>query len=208
MTLRQVVLVLPLFVLPGARADAAGADRSRVTIRVYDAARLDDALKTTALAVAGDVFAPASVGVAWKKCAPAGTAPPCDRPPAGDLVVRILRSTLRHAEPALPLGDALVDEGTHSAVLATIYADWAERLAQTAGADLGRLLGYAIAHEVAHLLLASNAHSAAGLMRSIWRGEELRDARAGDWTLTAADIAAIRARLHAPGDPNIIWATR
>ena len=40
-------------------------------------------------------------------------------------------------------------------------------------AELSTLLGYAMAHEVGHLLLGSNSHSPTGLMRADWRTKEL-----------------------------------
>ena len=64
----------------------------------------------------------------------------------------------------------------------------------TAGMPVQALLGYAIAHELGHLLLASNAHNTKGLMRPIWRDHELRSARSADWTFTGQEVAAIRRR--------------
>jgi hypothetical protein len=79
-------------------------------------------------------------------------------------------------------------------VLATIYVDRVMLLAVLTGADAATLLGRAIAHEMGHLLLATNAHATHGLMRAVWSGEELRSERGSDWIFTKEEIAVIRAR--------------
>jgi hypothetical protein len=60
--------------------------------------------------------------------------------------------------------------------------------------DARLLLGYAIAHELGHLLLASNTHNTRGLMRPIWRDDELRSKRSADWNFTPQEVAAIRVK--------------
>ena len=101
----------------------------------------------------------------------------------------------RHDE-TVPLGDAFVDTGSASAVLATVYIDRVARVAKAAGIDPGTLLGYAVAHELGHLLLATNSHGVRGLMRSTWRDDELRSDRKTDWAFTVEETAAIRSRLR------------
>ena len=108
-----------------------------------------------------------------------------------------------------PLGDAFIDVGTQSGVLATIYSDRVRDLADAAGGNAATLLGRAIAHEIGHLLQASNVHSTHGLMRPIWTREEVRRSRASDWMFTEREIAAIRRRLEAARiAANIVWGTR
>lgn len=49
------------------------------------------------------------------------------------------------------------------------------------GAAGPEIVGLALPHEIAHLLLRSNAHSATGLMRAHWDEEDLRRARLGEF---------------------------
>ena len=101
------------------------------------------------------------------------------------------------------------DMATGSATFATIYFQSIHRLSQAAGADEAQVLGYAIAHELGHLLLASHVHSDQGLMRPQWRERDLRRRRDSDWQFSAQDAAAIRDRLEAGRvSANIAWATR
>ena len=188
-------MLVPLCVLTTAGvARAAEIPANPVTVRVYEAAQLDPSVKTAALNLARTTLAAATVDVSWKPCGPGAGAALCDRPPAGELVLRIVRSTVRYDRRSLPLGDALVDTASADAILATVYLDRVVRVAKAARMDTRTLLGYAIAHELGHLLLASSSHNTRGLMRPIWRDEELRSARSADWSFTAQEIAAIRRR--------------
>jgi hypothetical protein len=177
-----------------------------VRVRVYNTARLDTAALTTALEIARVTLRPAAT-VAWLECGPRSAA--CAAAPGpGDLVLRILEVgdrpagapagavALRSPSLPVPLGDAFVDIGSQSGVLATIYLDRVTRLAGSAGASVTPLLGRAIAHELGHLLLGTTAHSPRGLMRSLWSREEVRRGRAADWALSEGEAAAIRARLR------------
>jgi hypothetical protein len=127
------------------------------------------------------------------------------RPARDELVLRLVASApvrtkgvsagaALRSGTGLPLGDALVDTGTRSGVFATIYLDRVAMLAAAGSMDMRLLLGYAIAHEIGHLLIGSNAHSPTGLMRSMWKSGELKRYRTGDWMFTTEDIAAIRTR--------------
>jgi hypothetical protein len=208
MAVRDIVMIIPLCVLAGGRSTAAAdLESGRVTVRVYDAVGLDANIRSAAFATASRAFAAAAVELSWTVCPRAGAMPPCDRPPTGELVVRIVRAAAAHPKSTVALGDALVDGSAHTATLATIYANTVTRLADAAEVPYGTVIGYAIAHELAHLLLASNAHSERGLMRALWRYEDLRSAQDENWTFSAADAAALRARVRGNA-ANIVWGTR
>jgi hypothetical protein len=198
MTARQVDIIVPLVVLFGVPHLAiAQHATSRVTVRVYDTTGLNPELHAEALAVAGETIASASAEVAWKPCDARTPGQGCDGPPGGELLVRIVRSTAEQHGKQLPLGDAFVDTASGAAVLATIYVDRVARVAHAAGMHTATLLGYAVAHELGHLLLASSTHNGEGLMRALWRVDELRSLRAADWRFTDQESAAIRERLTA-----------
>ena len=96
----------------------------------------------------------------------------------------------------LPLGYSLIDTATRSGALATIYVDRVAWLADAAGVDTRMLLGRAIAHELGHLLLGTNAHSETGLMRAVWSCDALRRNAALDWRFAPADTSAMRQAVH------------
>ncbi len=192
---------VPAFVTAAVVAD-------EVPVRVYDSSALAGDTRRHALETARATLARAGVAVAWLACEDASSSPACTRGTGpGELVLRIVPAqragaaagvaALRSGVSRLPLGDAFVDLATQSGVLATIYRDRVSALAGAAGIDAGTLLGYAIAHEIAHLLLGSNAHGDRGLMRPLWSRDEIRRGRAADWMLTEREASAIRARLEA-----------
>jgi hypothetical protein len=194
MSTHAVLLVIGICALGAAQPSAAVALLDDITVRVYDSAGLAGHVKQSAFRVAAQSLAAAAIGIRWEHCA--GSDRPCANPiAAGELVVRIVRAPGPvWARDALPLGDAFVDSRTRSGVLATIYADRVELLAAATGLDAATLLGRTVAHELGHLLLATSAHSAHGLMRPLWSRDDLRKGGAGDWTFTKDEIAAIRAR--------------
>src|SRR3954466_11723307 len=85
----------------------------------------------------------------------------------------------------MPLGDSLLDATTRSGTLATIYLEPVESLARTAGVSTNTVMARVIAHELGHLLLGTNAHSAIGLMRPAWTADELVRDRPRDWMISA-----------------------
>ena len=58
----------------------------------------------------------------------------------------------------------------------------------------GDLLGYIVVHELGHLLLGKNSHSAEGLMRARWEVAELRDAARGNLSFSKSEADGMRAR--------------
>jgi hypothetical protein len=93
------------------------------------------------------------------------------------------------------LGHALIDHQKQTGELATVFVDRTRRLAGNLGIDHRVLLGRTIAHELGHLLLATTAHGASGLMREFWSRDELLGTRRDDWIFAPLDAAAIRERL-------------
>ena len=69
--------------------------------------------------------------------------------------------------------------------------------------SLDDILGNVIAHELGHLLLGSNSHTADGIMRARWQGKELRQAG----LFNAEQAKRMRGRLRA-GIPGLMVATR
>ena len=192
---RQLVLVAAGALLFPPIAESASPALLQVTARLYNTARIPDGVKETALRVATDALITGGVDVHWRNC---DVAELCAISPArGELVIRIVRSRgVAHGTTALVLGEAFVDTRKRTGVLATVFVDRVELLAGLSETDSALLLGRAIAHEIGHLLLGSNAHSVSGLMRAHWTPADIRRHARADWQLTGEDAAAIRRRLH------------
>jgi hypothetical protein len=172
-----------------------------LVVHVYDSAGVAPAERTAALAVAQSIMKDAGIAVTWRDGGE------CDQPAERDVrlrngadilpevIVRIVVSPLE--SPAGPLGFSLVDVALRSGTLATVFADRIADLAQLAGVDAGVLLGRAMAHEVAHLLLGTTRHANLGLMRATWTTGELRREEPRDWILMSDDIDGVRRGLAA-----------
>ena len=196
---RQLVLVFAggLLVPPVAES-ASPASPLRVTARLYNTAQVPDVMKEAALRVATGALIAGGIHLRWTDCDlvdSCGTAPT-----RGELVIRLVRSADRMVASAnqapLVLGQALIDTRERTGVLATIFVDTVELIAALSETDAALLLGRAIAHELGHLLLGTNAHSVRGLMRAQWTPAEVRRHATADWALTTEDAAAIRRRLQ------------
>jgi hypothetical protein len=62
-------------------------------------------------------------------------------------------------------------------------------------ASTAQILGYAMAHEIGHLLLNLETHSDAGIMRGNWDGRTLQDACYGYLLFTRQQAGVMRAEL-------------
>ena len=189
---RQLVLVFAGGLLVPPIAESAPPARARGTARLYNTAQIPAGTRQAGMAVAARTLAASGVDIVWADC---DTPDACSHVPApGELVVRLVRSNERPTIAPLVLGEAFIDAGAKAGALATIYVQRVEQMAAFSGTDVSRLLGRAIAHEVGHLLLASNGHADRGLMRARWSPDELRREEAVDWLLTDEDAATIRGR--------------
>ena len=118
MSTRHILFVIGIWALtPAATASAAVALLDETTVRVYDSAGLDAAVKHAAFAVAAQTLAAASVAVRWEHCDP--SARMCRTPlAAGELVVRIVRSPAPRWSPA----GAVAHEMGHLLLATSVHA--------------------------------------------------------------------------------------
>ena len=89
---------------------------------------------------------------------------------ATDLRLRILPASIQNK-----FQDSVFGFAVHPA-LASVYYDYAERRAKVDDAEfeLPVILGGVIAHELGHLLLGSDGHSASGIMQPRWDPNQVR----------------------------------
>jgi hypothetical protein len=230
MRVRHVLVISGVtLLLTPANARGAVTGWSDVTVRVYDTSGAITGTKDAALDFAGKTLSSASIDVTWRLCPAANAAgkavvadaeaeasalretSACDRPMRhGELAIRIVRTHMPESyHGALPLGDALIDIGAGSGVLATIYLDRVIWLARQAHTDRQMLLGRAIAHELGHLLMATSTHGPVGLMRAVWSEDEVRRERSRDWMFAAEEISAIHRRIESRRLAELdAWGTR
>ena len=207
--------------------------RARVQVRVYDTTVMSVADQTVALRAATGVLAAAGIDISWLICGssdaaanPADCAAPLTR---DELAVRLVRlAGTPSPRGQLSLGYSLLDMSVGGGTLATVYVDRVEWLVSQArddqdrrrgswklevgssseGAAAARVLGFAVAHELGHLLLGTNAHAAAGLMRAVWSRSDLQRTNPADWRFTPVETLAMSRAIRqrqVQMAANIVW---
>ena len=89
-----------------------------------------------------------------------------------------------------------------------IYIDKCEQIAFTMAVSFSKVLSHALAHELGHLLLRSNDHSATGLMRPRWDRRMWQLATAGAISLDREEARRINELMPSGQDENRLSAVR
>jgi hypothetical protein len=151
---------------------------AKLILRVYNYARLDPVSMVLSEKVASTIFANVGIEVVWMDCSvsrpPSGGSPACQsRMGPTDLVLRILpgHMAIKLATRDEPLGSAQTCTESEPACEVNIFYHRVDELA-TKGYRADRVLGYVIAHEVAHVLLGPR-HSEEGILRGEWTRDDL-----------------------------------
>ena len=102
-----------------------------------------------------------------------------------ELFMKPITPNLQHVPATTYFAAALLVQpcipcATERGVQVILYADRTAQVSQAGGPTFVRVLGYAIAHELGHVLLHSGDHEAAGLMKDIWTRR--------DWQRAAVEI--------------------
>lgn len=185
----RLIAILLLAVAAATAAPLHGREpEPAAAVRIYDLSGVSADARRAAIAEAAAIFREAGMDIEWRDCRDAAAVPGCSGRRARDLMVRLVSDAheLRVA-PHHMLGYAVVEAMPHGAALATVFVNRVERTGRRAGTDVDALLGRAIAHEVGHLLLGTNRHSATGLMRELWTDQEMARDRPDDWVFTSPD---------------------
>ena len=199
---RPFLIALCLIVIAGA-AGAQTREREWLVVRSYNAFGVaTDAMRAAERGLA-TTFAAAAIDVRWRECRTSRrpSLAPCDEGlMPREVVVRIVQAPRTERNPNV-VGFSYVDTRAKRGTLGTVYMDRVAALARHHRVAPARMLGHAIAHEVAHLLLGTTAHTSSGVMRDQWLVGRNREA---DWTFSESEAAAMRAVLaplsDAPAD--------
>lgn len=189
-----------------------------LTIRLYDYAKPGDAILSRAKDEADNALARIGIAAHWLDCPltmeglETNKACAAETGPT-DIVLRILPSGSRPAVSSQgdTYGYALIGDSEMPRMASVLFAN-VERLAWQRLEDssfdsvhrsishhryVGVFLGHVIAHEVGHLLLATNKHSPEGLMQAHWGASTIRDALTGRLTFERRERDKIRKRMEA-----------
>jgi hypothetical protein len=166
---RNASLVFGLMITASAASPSTNPAEVRLAVRVHDYANLPAGARDEITANAKRVLRQAGVSAEFVLCFRDGAesgAPTCNGPlgPA-DLVLRILEPKLAVRSEQLGYAAMTPEGGGYI----TVFVNPTQRRARIDTLSDGIFLGYAVAHEIGHLLLGANSHSSSGVMRSLWR---------------------------------------
>jgi hypothetical protein len=168
-----------------------------IFIRIFNNVGVPEADLAAARQEAQAVLHQAGVNIVWADCwvgrqKPASAPARCHAPVGGDIVLRLQNASEADRSKFVSMGFSLVKTEGTAPFLSTVYVDRVNSVAKVAAADPRRLLGLAIAHEIGHVLLNSNTHSAAGLMRADWSRNELRRTDMAAWQFLESEVVHVR----------------
>jgi hypothetical protein len=183
--------------------------REPLVVRSYDNFGVSPAAMRIAERDVVKTFDAAGIDVEWKSCevrrVASRPAPCADIPAPRELLMRIVAAPRTERDPEV-VGFSYVDAGARRGTLGTVYMDRIATLAYRLRAEPGQILGRAIAHEVAHLLLGTTGHSSDGVMRPHWL-QHRHDAAA--WSFSLEEAVELREALSAwPAAPAVVTASR
>jgi hypothetical protein len=187
-------------------AQAAGGDeepRPKITLWVYNYARVPTPILVSAEGEAQKIFREVGVETEWLDCRLSAAEPRTaayQRPLTTlDLILRLLPPSMAQTiavQNNEVFGMALTVDGT-PATDAFIFYQRVLDLARTGYIYEQEILAAAMAHEIGHLLLGSNSHSSTGIMRAKWNRDELELARLRRLLFTPDQSKLIRANVLA-----------
>jgi hypothetical protein len=190
-----LLLLLPL---SAATARIPSSSTNSVSVAVYNDADAPVHLVVEAETIATRVFEQAGVNVRWINC----PVVPRDLPDAAICRKAVFPTyfQLRIVPPHPGLSESsfgvsyMSPEGI--GCYSYVFYQRVARQHLDNEQNAAVLLGHIMAHEIAHLLLGTNSHSASGIMRAHWYLQELASANKRELLFTPDQARAMTERLH------------
>ena len=183
-----------------------------LTISVYNGAEVPVEVLSRAEEQAQRIFQHAGIEVKWLNCnMPAvseGASQACREAVFPEhLHLRIVRASQGLKAEAMGISFQAEDgRGCY----ADLFYEPMKLLHKSDGTEIPSLLGHVAAHEIGHLLLGTNSHSAAGIMHAHWTAEELASAKSGGLVFSENESRRMKAKLataiQASKDPSLTSA--
>ena len=171
----------------------------QVTVSVHNDAGISLGILFQAESEASRIFRQSGLQIRWLNCSLAPRVPenPVECTTAdfpAHLQLRIAKHSLNLNEFAMGIS-YLSTDGT--GCYADLFYDRAQLIHQSSQVSVATLLGHGIAHEIGHLLLGTNSHAPAGLMRARWQPADLASASRGRLLFSPLESLEMRNKLSA-----------
>jgi hypothetical protein len=190
--------LLLLFLALASGAKSASAQAAALQVQVYDYTGLRPAALHAFIAQTQEILTGAGILVEVDACA-RGVSTPCEgrRGSFRQVVVRVVAGLPRDSNRARwqHLGQSIAthDGGTY----ASVFLEMAEEKAAETNLPRILVLSYAAAHEVGHLLLGDEAHTAQGLMKADWEVDDFRAMAQNRFHFSADQVRELKRRYGA-----------
>jgi len=199
----RIGFVLGLLGLVGSPEVPSSEQLAQVSIQVsvYDDAGLGPQTIREAEEVSSTVFAGAGIEVHWLNCGVNGelihVSSECGKAKfPSSLQLRFRRKAQGPGLRTDALGVSYLME-SGDGCYSQVFVEPVERLRSRYSISLVTLLGDVATHEIAHLLLGTNAHSMGGIMRPSWGLRELESASMGTLVFYPEQREKMAARVSA-----------
>jgi hypothetical protein len=191
---------------PSFPSGARGAEIRQVTVRVFNKARLSVGDLGKALREAEAIYSETGIAIRWEEgsiddhesmaldfSANGALGGVCPQKKSGSLNLLLVRGPANSSgSPTLGLALPCAKFGSD----ALVFVDRCENSMQGRPASLGKVLGHAMAHEIGHVLLGTDAHSAGGLMKARWGRADWFAVAAGHLRIAPDDGEKMRSGLE------------
>ena len=203
LSLLLIVWIVLFSTFVGARTPEEVPGQPRhLQVSLFNDAQVDSATLAEAQSRASAIFSHSGIEVDWLVCAAANPNDFVPRRTACSVLTWPSHLSVRIRSRGVSVsadtfGQAFVSaegEGLYS----NVYYQNLARSARHPELSDAELLGCVLAHELGHLLLGTNSHSASGLMQARWDSSTLRTAALSSLFFTPAQSATLRSRLAAP----------
>ncbi len=170
-----------------------------VTVSVHNDAGIPLAVLLQAESEASRLFRQSGLELRWLNCSPPqlfkqnpSECATADFP--RHLQLRVARHSLNLNEFAMGIAYLSAD-GT--GCYADLFYDRASLVHEISHISMATILGHGIAHELGHLLLGTNSHAPAGIMRARWQPADLASASQGHLLFSTLESQEMRNKLSA-----------
>jgi hypothetical protein len=184
--MRALQALIALCILTASGAEA----QSKLTVRVYNYTQSSGNTLAQAESIAHGIFLKSGIETEWIHCPTERIEEdryPACRKPRGpwDVILHVVPLSM---EPRTlgsdAFGFALPGSGAEPSMHAYVFFHRTEVVAMESHrsshpVSLPALLAYVIVHEVGHLVLGPNKHSARGIMRARWQAKDLQEMEIG-----------------------------
>jgi hypothetical protein len=179
-------------------ADGQGQQKPQITVKIANYARLDRSMLEEAKQVVLRIFARVGVELQLQD-QNSGSRP---EEGLGTLCVNICHKSVLFGLPPNTLGVAPGTSRNKDRYIVYVFDQPASRLlnglpaAERSVLDEGTILGYAVAHEIGHVLLNIPGHSVGGVMKANWSIGDLQKMNACWVNFNSSQAAKIRAEIR------------